>query len=665
MAFPMTAAAKTDDSIAAADGLRVYVTNNAGNSILVKEYTLKEAEKLCGDTQFYSSIDSYPTGVLTAAKGIDLEDYTQKLASELGATSGNMPTIVMRSTDKMEVGYQSNGGYFYPELFNKKYYNDDENILKTYTSNEANSIIASRSALLKPVLAVLSYQGRIGALKADYRQQNNLSANESVTLDQLKEFTESKMDHISSSRFCSVQTDDDILLQRSTTHKVTKYIYKIMIQSGMANPEGQKLENPTIVIEDVADGKAKISVKHPVKGVTIRYGENKEYDPVIPYSEPIIVKKPSTGSVDYHFIASKIGYADSNAVLAQVTNQPQVSLAEVTTFSELQQAVANSTPGQTIKIKNNFHPIGSWPSSVDITGKDIILDTDNQKGVTISGIAITGKGTLTVKKKVTLETDNLASVGTDYYTNGCTVIFEGDLGDDTAIGADNSTIIVNGNINYLHENRSVEMTNGTNFTLNGNIQGTGSMLIYSKDTKDKVVINGDTTSLFNFQGENAAHWNKTNYALSIKGTAVINGNIMATTCGGIYTGADGNVIVNGNIQAGQGYAIRSWNGESTVFGNVSTKNSDSSQPAVKVEGTKDDAIVTVLGTIAANEDNGIGASAMNKEGHTAVFKYTEPITAKYPLLTNENLDYTEIELLKDSSIGTYIKANKFTFESNG
>ncbi len=155
MAETDTAMAKTDASSPATE-LTVMLNDN-GVAFELATYTIAELENIPQVQREYSSIDSMPAPVFTAAKGIDLEG----LLTSLGVDINSITNIRFYATDDVVKKMDRNmlfdrTGYYFPKIVECWNTDWDEDSYR-YTDIEK---VSAGATVVKPMLAIKSSQER-------------------------------------------------------------------------------------------------------------------------------------------------------------------------------------------------------------------------------------------------------------------------------------------------------------------------------------------------------------------------------------------------------------------------------------------------------------------------------------------------------------------------
>ncbi len=151
-----TVYAKTDSG-APASSLTVSFTSE-GKTELLHEYTIEEISSLIdGKEVRYSSIDAMPARVLTVGSGVYIDTLVLDLAKYTDVDVENFQRIKLTATDGWTRTYLKSDlyaqKYYYKNLFNKDVWDS--------ASGRAEAAAAADAVIVKPMLAVTSWQGRI------------------------------------------------------------------------------------------------------------------------------------------------------------------------------------------------------------------------------------------------------------------------------------------------------------------------------------------------------------------------------------------------------------------------------------------------------------------------------------------------------------------------
>ncbi|WP_061213920.1 hemoblobin-interacting domain-containing protein [Syntrophomonas wolfei] len=177
ISHPGLAYAKTEESDPA-DHFEVWLVDpaNKDNKIELLNYTIPELEQMPQVERAYSSIDSLPAPVFTAARGIDLIDFLESLKLDMGSIS----SFKFRTTDFDTDGYPPNFGkvlqasvlldserYYFPQIQEcwDEYWDEDlENPSNSavfgYWKDGSDPFTRKGKILLRPMLGIVSFQAR-------------------------------------------------------------------------------------------------------------------------------------------------------------------------------------------------------------------------------------------------------------------------------------------------------------------------------------------------------------------------------------------------------------------------------------------------------------------------------------------------------------------------
>lgn len=165
---PGTAVAKTEESDPA-DHFEVWLADPAGknNAIELVNYTIAELEQMPQVERAYSSIDSLPAPVFTAARGIDLIEFLENHKID----TDNITCFKFRATDFDADNFPPDFGkvlqasnlldsdrYYFPKI--QEYWDEcwDENIGNFSVGSEVYT--REEETPIRPMLGIVSFLAR-------------------------------------------------------------------------------------------------------------------------------------------------------------------------------------------------------------------------------------------------------------------------------------------------------------------------------------------------------------------------------------------------------------------------------------------------------------------------------------------------------------------------